>query len=285
MPYGSSSNRRGIRPQWIIAVILVLFGAFRFLTSSQQNPVTGEKQHVAMSVPQEIALGLHSAPMMAAQMGGEVDPKSAAAQEVRRIGEQLVAQSIAQKSRYEFQFHLLRDPETVNAFALPGGQIFITVGLLNRLQNEAQLAGVLGHEIGHVIHRHGAEHMAKGEFGQILVTAVGVAGSDERGSGHGNQAAAAMVNSVVQLRYGRQDESESDQFGLDAMIAAGFDPQQMLGVMKILSESSKGNRQPEWLGSHPHPEHRAEQIEAWLHQKYPDGVPDHLTVGRKFKSR
>ena len=105
MPYGYSSNRRGIRPQWIIAVILVLFGAFRFLTSSQQNPVTGEKQHVAMSVPQEIALGLHSAPMMAAQMGGEVDPKSAAAQEVRRIGEQLVAQSIAHKSQYEFQLY------------------------------------------------------------------------------------------------------------------------------------------------------------------------------------
>jgi predicted Zn-dependent protease len=69
------------------------------------------------------------------------------------------------------------------------------------------------------------------------------------------------------------------------MTAAGFDPSQMLGVMKILSEASKGNRQPEWLGSHPHPEHRAEQIEAWLHKKYPDGVPDNLTVGRKFKSR
>lgn len=145
MAYGYSSNRRGIRPQWIFAGMLVLFGLFRFLTSSQENPVTGEKQHVAMSVPQEIALGLHSAPMMASQMGGEVDPKSSAAQEVRRIGEQLVAHSIAHKSPYKFQFHLLRDPETVNAFALPGGQVFITVGLLNRLQNEAQLAGVLGH--------------------------------------------------------------------------------------------------------------------------------------------
>lgn len=287
MSYGYRSDRGGfpIRPQWIIALILLLFGAFRFLTSTQVNPVTGEKQHVAMSVPQEIALGVQSAPQMAAQMGGEADPRSPSAALVREVGERLVADGVAVKTEYRFQFHLLRDPEMVNAFALPGGQIFITTGLLKRLQNEAQLAGVLGHEIGHVIHRHAAQHMAQGQFGQILVTAVGVASSDDRHSGRGNQQVAAMVNSMVNLSYSRGDESQSDQFGLEAMTAAGFDPSQMLGVMKILSESSKGNRQPEWLGSHPHPEHRAEQIEAWLHKKYPDGVPDNLTVGRKFKSR
>lgn len=287
MSYGYSSERRGFRipPQWIIAGILVLFGAFKFLTSTQVNPVTGEKQHVAMSVPQEIALGVQSAPQMAAQMGGEVEPRSQAATLVREIGERLVAKSVAGKSGYRFQFHLLRDPEMVNAFALPGGQIFITAGLLNRLQNEAQLAGVLGHEIGHVIHRHAAQHMATGDLGQLLVTAVGVASSDERSSGRSNRAVAAMVNSMVQLKYGRGDESQSDQFGLEAMTVAGFDPSQMLGVMKILSEVSKGNRQPEWLASHPYPEHRAEQIEAWLHKQYRDGIPENLTIGRKFKSR
>ena len=286
MSYGYSSERRGlpIRPQWIIAGLMLLFGVFRFLTSTQVNPVTGEKQHVAMSVPQEIALGMQSAPQMAAQMGGEVDPRSKASTLVREVGERLVSESAARKSVYRFQFHLLRDSQTVNAFALPGGQVFITVGLLNRLQNESQLAGVLGHEIGHVIHRHGAQHMAKGEFGQLLVTAVGVASSDDRGSGRGNQQVAAMVNSMVNLKYGREDESQSDQFGLESMTASGFDPSQMLGVMKILAEVSKGNRQPEWLASHPYPEHRAEQIEAWLHKHYPNGIPDNLTAGRKFKS-
>lgn len=287
MSYGYRADRRGfpIRPQWIIALFLLLFGAFRFLTSTQVNPVTGEKQRVAMSVPQEIALGVQSAPQMAAQMGGEVDPRSPSAALVREVGERLIEHGVDSKSPYRFQFHLLRDSRTVNAFALPGGQVFITAGLLNRLQNEAQLAGVLGHEIGHVIHRHGAQHMAQGQFGQILVTAVGVASSDERHSGRANQQVAAMVNSMVNLSYSRGDESQSDQFGLEAMTAAGFDPSQMLGVMKILSEVSQGNHQPEWLGSHPHPEHRAEQIEAWLHKTYPDGIPDSLTVGRKFKSR
>ncbi len=287
MSYGYRSDRGGFRipPQWIIAGVLVLFGAFRFLASTQVNPVTGEKQHVAMSVSQEIALGMQSAPSMAAQMGGEVDPHSQSATLVREVGERLVAESVASKSQYKFQFHLLRDSNMVNAFALPGGQIFITNGLLKRLQNEAQLAGVLGHEIGHVIHRHGAQHMAQGQFGQTLVTAVGVGSSDGRHSGRANQQVAAMVNSMVSLSYSRGDETQSDEFGLEAMTAAGFDPSQMLGVMKILSEVSHGNRQPEWLGSHPHPEHRAEQIEAWLLKQYPDGIPNNLTVGRKFKSR
>ena len=287
MSYGRSSKGRGFRipPQWIIAGVLAIFGLFQYLGRTQVNPVTGEKQHVALSVRDEIALGMQSAPVMASKMGGEVDPNSRTAALVREVGERLVAESIAAKSEYRFRFHLLRDPETVNAFALPGGQVFITVGLLSRLRNEAQLAGVLGHEIGHVIHRHGAEHMAKGQLGQMLVTAVGVAGSDERSSGRSQQAVAAMVNSMVQLKYGRGDESQSDRFGLEAMLAAGYDPSQMLGVMKILSEVSHGNRQPEWLSSHPFPEHRHDEIEAWLSEKFPSGVPDTLTVGRKFKSR
>ncbi len=287
MSYDVSPNRRGFRipPQWIIAGILALVGMFQYFGRTQINPVTGEKQRVALSVDQEIALGIQSAPTMAAKMGGELAPSSKSAAIVSEVGERLVAESVARKSPYQFQFHLLRDPDTVNAFALPGGQIFITVGLLSRLQNEAQLAGVLGHEIGHVIHRHSAQHMASSDLGTKLVTAVGVAGSDGQNSGRSNQAVAAMVNNMMQLKYGRGDETQSDKFGLEAMQAAGFDPSQMLGVMKILAEVSKGNRQPEWMASHPHPEHRQAQIEAWLSEQYPDGVPDRLTIGRTFRSR
>lgn len=286
MSYDISPNRRGFRipPQWIIAGVLAVVGLFQYFGRTQINPVTGEKQRVALSVDQEIALGLQSAPTMAAKMGGEVNPRSKDAAIVSEVGERLVAESVARKSPYQFQFHLLRDPETVNAFALPGGQIFITVGLLNRLHNEAQLAGVLGHEIGHVIHRHSAQHMATSDLGTKLVTAVGVASSDGQSSGRSNQAVAAMVNNMLQLKYGRGDETESDQFGLEAMQSAGFDPSQMLGVMKILAEVSKGNRQPEWMASHPHPEHRAAQIEAWLSERFPDGIPDRLTDGRAFRT-
>ena len=104
---------------------------------------------------------------------------------VAEVGRRLVEQSDASRSPYVGNFHflLLNDPETVNAFALPGGQVFITRGLLDKLDDEAELAGVLGHEIGHVINRHAAEQMAKGQLGQLLTLAVGVgaSGDDDRG--------------------------------------------------------------------------------------------------------
>jgi predicted Zn-dependent protease len=179
---------------------------------------------------------------------------------------------------------LLRDPKTINAFALPGGQIFITRGLYSKLTNEAQLAGVLGHEIGHVIHRHGAEHMASTQLGNALVTAVGVGASDDRGHGVTAQMAAAMANQMLQLKYSRGDELESDQFGLVAMVSAGLDPKSMLKVMEILQEASKGRSGAQIFATHPDPEARMVAIRAFLDKNYPNGTPSNLTPGRPLQS-
>jgi beta-barrel assembly-enhancing protease len=246
----------------LIALVIAAAGVIAYMSRTEVNPVTGEKQHVALSVDQEKVLGLEAAPEMAAKMGGVVpenDPQSA---KVKQVGRRIVERGDAARSPYagSFDFHLLADPETINAFALPGGQIFITRGLLERMQNEDELAGVLGHEVGHVIHRHAAEQIAKGQLGAALSQAVGVAASD--GSDGGQRAAmiAAMVNQVVQLRYGRHDESESDRYGIDAMASAGYDPNAMLEVMEILQKASAGRSQPEWLSSHPLPETRIAEI-------------------------
>ncbi len=115
---------------------------------------------------------------MAAQHGG-LYPDKLLQDYVDQVGEQVVQQSAAESTPYPFEFHLLRDPQTVNAFALPGGQVFITAGLLRRLSSSAQLAAVLGHEVGHVVARHGAEHLAKQQLGAALVNAVGIAATDE----------------------------------------------------------------------------------------------------------
>ncbi|HYG75759.1 MAG TPA: M48 family metallopeptidase [Planctomycetota bacterium] len=278
MPYYGGHGRLSMR--WIIALVMAAVGLISYYWNTEVNPVTGEKQRVALTTDQEIAIGLQSAPEMAAQMGGEVSPKHPQAQLIRSIGERIWKSSDAQRSPYTFDFHLLADPKTVNAFALPGGQIFITVGLLNRLENEAQVAGVLGHEIGHVIHRHSAEHMAKGRLGQLLAGAAGVAASDEYGRGRGAMIAAQVVNQMLQLRYSRSDESEADEHGLLYMTQAGYDPSAMLGVMKVLAEASRGNRQPEFLASHPHPDARYEKIKEFLAQNYPNGIPAELTQGR-----
>src|SRR3954470_13998881 len=143
--YGGGGGR-GFNPRWIIAAVIAIIGLVSYVGSRQRNPVTGEMQHVAMSVEQERALGLQAAPQMAQQMGGAVDPKrDPDAQLVADVGNKLVRASEAGRSPYSDNFHffLLDDRKTVNAFALPGGQIFITRALFDQLENEAQLAGVL----------------------------------------------------------------------------------------------------------------------------------------------
>jgi predicted Zn-dependent protease len=285
--YGPSDTGRTINLRWVAALIIAVFGIATYLFETQTNPVTGKKQHVAMDVDQEMRLGLEAAPQMASEMGGAADPRDdPRARLVAEVGRRIVQRSDARRSPYvgNFHFFLLNDPDTINAFALPGGQIFITRGLFDKLDDEAELAGVLGHEIGHVINRHAAEHMATGRLGQLLTTAVGVGASGDR---HGREAAmvAAMVNQMTQLKFSRGDESEADQYGLKYMAQAGYDPTAMLDVMKILKEASQGNRQPEFLATHPLPATRLQEIQDTLQQDYPNGVPSDLTRGRSLSRR
>src|SRR3569623_1817966 len=127
----------------IIALVIAAISGIAYLTNTQVNPVTGEKQRVAMSPEQEVELGVQSAPQIAAQIGGPL-PEPAAQEYVKEIGRRLLAASAAKNLPFRFDFLVLRVPVTFFAFALPGGQIFISASRLNRLENEAQLAGVLG---------------------------------------------------------------------------------------------------------------------------------------------
>lgn len=266
----------------IIALIMAAVGFFMYLSHTEENPITGVKQHISISPEQEIRLGLQAAPEMTAQMGGEVPLSDPRAQEVQKIGKEIITKSIAQKGPWHFQYHLLADAKTINAFALPGGQIFITVGLFDKLQTEAQLAGVLAHETGHVIQRHSAQQMAKGQLGQLLILATGIGISDPNHPGRSQQATmiASMVNKVTQLRYSRQDELEADLWGLKLMIEAGYNPKAMLEVMQILEKASPGGHQPEMLLTHPQPQHRIEKIQEYL-KEHPSST--NLSEGRKLK--
>jgi predicted Zn-dependent protease len=282
---GNPVQRRRGGGRLVVALILVVFALISYYSKTQVNPVTGEKQHVALNVDQEKALGLESAPQMAREMGGVLDPaQDPQARLVAELGQKLVDKSSAGRSPYadNFHFYLLADTETINAFALPGGQIFFTRGLFSRLSNESQVAAVLGHEIGHVINRHSAEQMAKGQLGQMLAGAVAVGADDGQGQGQRAAMVAAMVNQMIQLKYGRGDESESDGYGLQVLVDAGYDPSAMLDLMYVLKEASGGSRQPEILSSHPLPDTRIEDVRAWLKEHYPDGVPSSLTKGNKL---
>lgn len=262
----------------VIGLIIAAISGILYFTNTQVNPVTGEKQRVALSPEQEIALGVQSAPQMAEQFGGLL-PNAAVQAYVKQVGQRVVASSAAKDSPYKFDFHVLRDPQTVNAFALPGGQIFITAALLKKLQNEAQLAGVLGHEVGHVIGRHSAEQMAKARLTQGLVGAAGVAGSSDYSSGQTAAMIANMVGSMVNMRFGREDELESDMLGVRYMLQANYDPRALKDVMRILAESRSGSAQPEFLSTHPDPGNRTQRIDDEIATVFANGVPANLTLG------
>jgi predicted Zn-dependent protease len=251
----------------IIAVVIALISAVTYFSTTSENPLTGEKQRVALTPEQEIALGYKSAPEMAAQMGGLSRNREAAAL-VQRIGERLARQSIAAKSPYKFSFHVLADPKTINAFALPGGPIFITEGLLRALRSEAQVAAVLGHEIGHVIARHSSERLAKQQLTQGLLGALVVGTGDYTAAQIGQ-----VVGGMINMKYGREDELESDALGIRIVAEAGYDPRAMIAVMETLAKASGGSRQPEFMSTHPAPENRAERIRAEIQKRFPDGVP------------
>lgn len=258
----------GSKIRIIIALVIAGVSLISYFSSTTHNPITGEKQHISMSEDEEIAMGLQSAPEMARQFGG-LSRNAEKSQLVAQIGNEVVQQSIAKTSKYQFNFHLLADQQTVNAFALPGGQIFITEALLGRIKTKGQLAGVLGHEVGHVLARHSAEHIAKQKLTSGLTTAA-VIGVDPTGGG---AQMAQMVAGLINMKYGRADELESDKLGLRLMAEAGYDPRALIGVMEILAQASGGSRQPEFSSSHPSPENRVQKIEDGLNELFPNGVP------------
>lgn len=272
------------RGRLLIAVVIAVVGLMGYFGSKSKNEITGEVQHISLTEDQEIAMGMQSAPEMADQFGG-VDRDPEAQRLVAEVGNRIVSRTAASKSHYPFKFTLLADPKTINAFALPGGPVFITRALFNHLENEAQLAGVLGHEVGHVVGRHSAEHLAKSRLAGALVGAVGVAATDDQGHGQGAAMAAALVAQMTDLRYGRKDELEADSWGVDFISQSGYDPRAMIRVMEILAQSGGRSGKPEFLSSHPDPGNRAGKIEEEITHKFPQGVPGDLTLGRKLNGR
>jgi predicted Zn-dependent protease len=251
----------------IMAAAIAIVSLITYFSSQSTNPVTKETQHISMTPEQEIAMGLQAAPEVADEFGG-LDQSQADQQRVKQIGQGIVDNSVAGTTPYEFNFHLLADAETVNAFALPGGQVFITRALYDRLPSDDELAGVLGHEIGHVVGRHSAEQIAKAQLTQGLSGAAVIAACDPNNP-NGCVAASqitALVGQLINMRYGREDELESDWLGVCFMNDTGYNPEQLVRVMEVLESASGGQRQPEFLSTHPDPGNRIARIQENLQQ-------------------
>lgn len=280
MTRGTYRTRPGSRrmggSRFIMALVMAAIALISYFGSRSFNEVTGETQYVAITPEQEIALGLQSVAQMAAQHGGEYPDENLQGL-LDSVCDRIIFESDASQTDWPFECTLLADQEAINAFALPGGQMFITAALFNRLETEGQLAGVMAHEIGHVVARHSAQQIAKQQLSQGLTGAAVIAAydpSDPRSAGAAQ--VAAMISGVVNMKFGREDELQSDELGVLFMAQAGYDPRSLIDVMEILAEAGGDNRQPEFMSTHPYPSNRISEIQRHIDALFPNGVPDDL---------
>lgn len=246
----NTPSKRTAVAGWL-AVLLVL-------ASCSTNPATGKRQLALVSEGQEIAMGREADGQIQQQLGLYPDQDLQAY--VNGIGKKLAAAS--ERPNLPWTFRVVDDP-VVNAFALPGGFIYVTRGLMTHLTSEAELVSVLGHEIGHVTGRHSVEQMSKAQLAQIGLIA-GMVLKPELAN-YGDLASTGLQ--LLFLKYGRDDEREADDLGLRYLDREGYDPRQMAKVFETLGRVSAQQQQgriPNWLSTHPTPEGRIERINAHI---------------------
>lgn len=237
-----------------VAVLALFTLAVGWLGGCAVNPATGERQLSFVSESQEIQMGAQSDPAIVAQFG--LYPDSSVQRYVRELGLELAA--VSERPELPWTFRVLDDP-TVNAFALPGGFVYVTRGILAHMTSEAQLAGVLGHEIGHITARHSVNQMSRSQLAQLGL-GVGAVFSETIRE---NIGLASGLTGVLFLKFGRDDERESDRLGVRYMTRIGYEPTELAGVMDVLGRSSQmsgGGRIPEWQSTHPDPANRSAAI-------------------------
>ncbi len=271
---------RRLRLLLALALVLPLLPAIGCTT----NAATGRSQFNMISRADEIAIGEEAMPQLIEGYGGAVsDP--ALANYVTSIGMELALGAEEQYRDLPWEFTLL-DSDVINAFALPGGKVFISRGLMARMSSEAQLAGVLGHEIGHVTAEHADQQMSR----QMIIQGLAIGAAVAAGTQDDDRWAAAVPLAVsgagiFNLKFGRDEELEADRLGMRYMVRSGYDPSELLKVMYILQEASGGAGQTEWLSTHPLPSTRIDRIENRLAGQYADIVNDsaYRTGERRFQ--
>jgi len=239
----------GATPAAAAVLSLVLVAA-----ACSTNPATGQRQLSLISEQQEIQMGRQADQQIVQQLG--LYPDDELQRYVQSVGMKLARES--ERPELPWTFRVVDDP-TVNAFALPGGYIYLTRGILTHLDNEAEMASVLGHEIGHVTARHSVERLSKAQLAQIGL-GIGMILSPEFRN-YGDLAQTGL--SLLFLKYGRDDERQADDLGVRYLASEGYDPRQMPRVFETLervSQAEGAGRVPSWLSTHPDPGSRAERI-------------------------
>jgi len=243
---------------------LLLLGALvglSALAGCATNPVTGKRELVLISEAQEIAMGEEAAPEFEKEFGGKV-PDADLQQYVQSVGMRMAEVS----DRPMPYTYTLVGSDVPNAFALPGGSIFITAGLMSQMTNERQLAAVLGHETGHVAARHSVQQMQKQMGAQLLVEIASRAtGAETAGTAAD---VAKIVSTVALMKYSRDDEYQADELGVKYAAKAGYNPWGMVELLTLLDamQEAEPSRFQEMFQTHPLSSKRIERARLMLLQ-------------------
>jgi predicted Zn-dependent protease len=255
-----ASMPRAWLPSWVSVLAFVLVGLG--LQACATNPTTGRSQFQALSIEEEIAIGTQGKPEMIKEYGGEV-AKVELRQYITEVGMRLVATTAQDDQailQLPWEFTLLDSP-VINAFALPGGKVFMSRGLASKMTNEAQLAAVLGHEVGHVTARHVNDRFARQMGAQVGLGVLSILlGADVGGAGN--------LVGLALMSYDREQELESDALGMRYMARAGYDPLGTKQVMEILAREAGGRGGSEIMSTHPLPESRVKRAQQLLETEY-----------------
>lgn len=238
--------------------MLILVLPFCLCAGCAVNPITGEEELMLVPQHQDIAIGRKYAPEVEKQLGGRIDNQRLQ-NYIDYVGQKLARVSHRPNLKYHF---VALNHKSVNAFALPGGYIFITKGMLKRLTTEAQLAAILAHEIAHVVARDSSAAMSR-EIGiSILLSAV-----TSKKTPKGVLTAADLARQIVGLQYSKKDELEADLAGLDYMLRAGYNPYAMVETMQMLQSRQK-TEPIEFFSTHPSPLNRIAYLTQKIQTRY-----------------
>ena len=255
-----------VKARWhrATAALLAIVFSVRAWTVAPSVPQLPNPGAVSMSREDQQKLGLQAATEVYKQMPVLPD-SSPQTQYIQQLGRKLVKQ-IPQQYSWPYEFHVVQQKE-INAFALPGGPMFVNVGTINAAQNEAQLAGVMAHEMSHVYMQHTAKSVHRQELGQLIGTLGGIFGDSAIGD---VARLGAAGTGLFLLKYSRKDEAQADAVGAVIMYKAGYNPMELANFFEILSK--QGGSAPQFLSDHPNPGNRSDaigkEIRSWPPQKY-----------------
>jgi predicted Zn-dependent protease len=251
---------------WLLVGTLLLFH------SCSKNPVTGKQDFMLMSKGQEVAMGQQSDPEITSFFGLYED--EALQKFINEKGQQMAAVSHRKDLKYQFK---IVDSPVVNAFAVPGGYVYFTRGIMAHFNNEAEFAGVLGHEIGHITARHSAKQYSNAMIAQIGLAAGSIISpefaqfADIAGQGVG----------LLFLKFGRDAESQSDKLGVEYSTKIGYDAEEMAGFFQTLDRMREGGEEiPTFLSTHPDPADREQKVSKLADDWQKKVKADELKVNR-----